>query len=127
MGRLCNGIKLFGSSENSSTMEDSNITLHFSLGNYFFSFFFFRRFDSVEIKSAAKAKLADDHNIGSIRKPLTRLEEKIISIYGMDCMDGCQSLGETGFRYRKVRGFLFVQFDATPMKVNALTTYVFVS
>lgn len=62
--------------------------------------FFFQTFNTI--KAAAKAKLADDHNNGSIGKPLTRLEEKIVSIYGMDCMDGIQGLGETGFQYKKV-------------------------
>lgn len=56
------------------------------------------------IKASAKAKLADVHNNpdGSTSKPLSRLEEKVISIYGLDCMDGHQSLGEAGFRYAKV-------------------------
>lgn len=55
------------------------------------------------IKSGAKAKLADEHNRenGTPKKPLTRLEEKIVSMYGMDNMDGDQNLGEGGFVYNK--------------------------
>lgn len=61
------------------------------------------------IKTSAKTKLADDHNnfSGTIPKSLTRLEEKIISIIGIDCMDGDQDLGEAGFQYQKVLFFYF--------------------
>lgn len=65
------------------------------------------------IKSSAKAKLADVHNNadGLVKKPLTRLEEKIVSTYGMDSMDGQQSLGEAGFQYKKVlMSFVLVSF-----------------
>lgn len=56
------------------------------------------------IKASAKAKLADDHNKdeGHKKKNLTRLEEKVLSIFGIDIMDGLQSVGEAGFKYDKV-------------------------
>lgn len=38
---------------------------------------------------------------------LTRLEERVISIYGLNNMDGQQQLGEGGFCYRKVNCFSF--------------------
>lgn len=70
------------------------------------SFFCIQTFNSI--KSSAKAKLADDHNNtdGIITKPLTRLEEKIVAIYGMNNLDGEQRLGEAGFQYNKVRFYV---------------------
>lgn len=59
------------------------------------------------LKASAKAKLADNHNVveGTNKRFLTRLEEKIVAIFGMDALDGDQELGETGFQYEEVSVF----------------------
>ncbi|KAJ6639620.1 hypothetical protein Bhyg_12367, partial [Pseudolycoriella hygida] len=58
-------------------------------------------FDSI--KASAKVKLADIHNKpeGRNKHVLTRLEEKIVSTYGMDLIDGYQIVGQSGFNYQK--------------------------
>lgn len=50
---------------------------------------------------------SNGNDFGRGRKTLTRLEEKVISVYGLDNLDGQQGLGEAGFKYDKVgRNFL---------------------
>lgn len=93
-------------------MESCNILFifHHSLLHRFFTLLYFQTFNSI--KASAKEKLADVHNGGKGR-PLNRLEEKIIAIYGLDVLDGEQRLGEAGFNYKKVKHFLVFAFKAS--------------
>lgn len=58
------------------------------------------------MKGQAKMKLAikrsNDNEYGRGRKTLTRLEEKLVSVYGIENLDGQQGLGECGFDYNEV-------------------------
>lgn len=45
---------------------------------------------------------SNNNEFGRGRKVLTRLEEKLVSVYGLQNLDGQQGLGEGGFKYNKV-------------------------
>ncbi|KAJ6643310.1 hypothetical protein Bhyg_08270 [Pseudolycoriella hygida] len=70
-----------------------------------------------DIKASAKTKLANDHSnfSGTVTKSLNRLEEKIASIYGIDCLDGDQQLGEGGFQYQK----RYTSYEMVQQSINA--------
>lgn len=45
---------------------------------------------------------SNGNEFGRGSKTLTRLEEKLVSVYGIDNLDGQQGLGEAGFTYDQV-------------------------
>lgn len=45
---------------------------------------------------------SNNNAFGRGSKVLTRLEEKLISVYGIENLDGQQGLGEGGFNYNEV-------------------------
>lgn len=45
---------------------------------------------------------SNNNEFGRGGKVLTRLEEKIVSVYGIENLDGQQGLGECGFDYQEV-------------------------
>lgn len=60
------------------------------------------------IKGSAKTKLADMRKNRNQRGViLTRMEERVVALCGLDNMDGEQELGEGGFRYEEVKNFYF--------------------